>query len=117
MSTLFSIYFLITNDTIYIVKINNSLFMNIVKCSTFHNNHVCSNLIILYYQLNKLNYFFRYKITKDQRNRQYLFDLKVSACYEAMGCDQSFVIFNQTTFSMNDCQYEKDYLNTSKHIL
>lgn len=53
----------------------------------------------------------------DPRNRQYLFDLKVSACYEEMECDQSFVIFNQTTFSMKDCRYENDYLNSSKHIL
>lgn len=61
--------------------------------------------------------FSRYKFTKDPHNRQYLFDLKVSACYEAVECDQSFVIFNQTTFPMKDCQYEKDYLNSSKHIL
>lgn len=38
--------------------------MNIVKCSTFHNNHVCSNLIILYYQLNKLNYFLGIKLLR-----------------------------------------------------
>lgn len=58
----------------------------------------------------------RYKITHDSRNRLYLFDLKVSACYEPMECDQSFTVFNQTAFSMKNCNYEKDYLNSSKYI-
>ena len=56
----------------------------------------------------------RYKISKDSHNRLYLFDMKVSACFETMECDQSFKVFNQTAFPMKNCNYEKDFINSSR---
>lgn len=46
--------------------------------------------------------------------RKYYFDLAVSACYESTGCDQTYVIFNQTAFDIKQCTYNDGFLNPGK---